>query len=145
MNQDITDILNDIRMRYGMGHEASARERLLFVWQGFCDSLAAPGVAEGALCLMGEFGFSTDDPEEWDALPDPVVLYRVGSADGVSWSTDRAFVKREAEGGRVFKLRAAKAEALAYITGRGESEVILRPEFVRGLNADSRRSSDPQT
>lgn len=77
--------------------------------------------------MLERLGFSTDAPDEWAALPDPLTLYRAGDPGGSAWSTDRAVVERWADGtDEIVSKTVPKSAALAYIAGRGEAEVLLR-------------------
>lgn len=72
-----------------------------------------------------------------DAKRPPVLtVYRgqVGDAVGISWTLDHAIAKKFARtgggrqlvrGGRILKRIVKRSEVLAYLTGRGESEVII--------------------
>jgi hypothetical protein len=99
------------------------------------DAGIAPDSQEShvALRLFQRLGFSTDDPDAWAALPDPVPMYRTGSTEGVSWTTDLEIAEANAALTKTTVLAgiAEKADVLAFTTGRGESEVIIRPNWMR--------------
>lgn len=68
------------------------------------------------------------------ALPEVVQLYRGAPprfARGMSWTTDwhkaRWFADRFHNGGVVYTARVAKAQFLAFLLGRGESEAVIDP------------------
>jgi hypothetical protein len=107
------------------GREEDARQRLLLVWQHYMDSGAQPRLASLSHRLLCRLGFSTDDPAEWGLVSDPMTLYRSGPP-GSSWSLDRDFVEHWADGDEIREASVPKREAIAYIAGRGESEVVLR-------------------
>src|SRR5262245_3869976 len=97
------------------------------------------------LQLFREAGFTTDDPEGWEKLPDEITLYRGVdgdfelTADGPSWTmnieTAKVFAYRYGAKGAVYRYVARKDEALAYLTGRDEAEIIL--DFYVGGFTDS--------
>jgi hypothetical protein len=113
------------------GRAEEARRLLIHSWCQSFDVLSTDQEGRVAVRLFDRLGFSTDDPELWHSLPDPVPVYRFGSP-GVSWTADREIAeeaRRSAgEGAPPIQSRAvAKTEALAFITGYGEQEVIVRP------------------
>lgn len=89
-----------------------------------------------------------EDRECFTALPDPVSIYRgqlAGRHAGIAWTTDREWAERFARrsalffGGEPTLLtgRVKKADIIAVLTERKESEVIVLPRHVRN------RSSQP--
>jgi hypothetical protein len=109
------------------------RDLLPEIWT---DTEMPGGNLEDPAYLWREVGFATDDQEEWDALPEKLTLWRGGYAGGISWTTDREkaewFARRFATDGEslsVWEVTIDKDQALGYLTGRGESEVILPPEI----------------
>lgn len=76
--------------------------------------------------------FATDDQDEWDDLPDSFPIYRGGPAYGISWTREKAqakwFATRLGQDFPVWETTINKSQALGYLTGRGESEIILPPE-----------------
>ena len=90
-----------------------------------------------------EFAMDKEERAELAAMPDEITVYRgVGhkdAQDGMSWTTDldkaRWFAQRFAgHNGRqphVVEGVIAKSQVLAYLTGRGESEIVAFPEDVR--------------
>lgn len=88
------------------------------------------------LALFYEAGFSTDDQEGFDALPAVLTLYRGVDGvceltpDGPSWTTERNvadfFAKRYAKGVTYrIEVERKSPAVLAWISGRGETEIIL--------------------
>lgn len=85
--------------------------------------------------LFHAAGFLSDDPERWEDLSDEITLYRGVdgelelTADGPSWTlnlkTARFFAYRYGAEGTVYRYTAKKSEALAFIAGRGEEEILL--------------------
>lgn len=106
------------------------RELLPGIWTD--TEMPTVNLAEPAM-LWREAGFATDDPEAWEALPQKLTLYRGGPAYGISWTTDREqaewFANRFGRDYPVWEVTIDKEQALGYLTGRGESEVILPPEI----------------
>lgn len=108
------------------------RELLPGIWT---DIEAPQAQQREPLELFRECKFVTDDPEGWEKLPENFKLYRGVdgtfelTADGPSWTLDleiaRFFGFRFGAAGTVYGYDASKSEALAYITGREEAEIIL--------------------
>lgn len=71
-----------------------------------------------------------------------ITVYRgqlAGAPVGLSWSLDRAIAEKFARGawarlpvggGEIIEMRALRSNVLAYLTGRGEQEVIIDPSTV---------------
>ena len=84
------------------------------------------------------------DPEERDALsamPERFTVWRGGRTwEGLSWTTDeekaRWFSKRFAvfhpEDDKLWRGEVVKADVIAYLLGRGESEIVVLPSDVIG-------------
>lgn len=79
----------------------------------------------------------TDDPDGFAALPDLIEVWRGGDEPGLSWSTSEEtavwFAKRfrQENPGPVWHGFVAKAAVAGYLTGRGESEIVVPdPEVV---------------
>lgn len=130
------DILVFIWRLFTLGRHDEARERLLFLWSGSIDGLAERREGRVAVRLFERLGFSTDDPEAWSELPDPLTIYRAGG-EGIAWTVDRGVAEQHAgqEEERV-SVRAStisKADALAFITRYGEAEVLVRPSALPPL------------
>tara|TARA_R100001163_G_C5030112_1_gene170558 strand:- start:441 stop:1151 length:711 start_codon:yes stop_codon:yes gene_type:complete len=76
------------------------------------------------------------DEEEkafFDSLPDEITIFRGGIDDkGFSWTLDKDkanwFANRLNQNEEVFEKTINKNNALAYLNGRGESEIIYIPE-----------------
>lgn len=92
------------------------------------------------------------DPDEGEAprpLPDgdPIRVYRgqdQGTAPGIAWTTDLAIAEKFARGaalrqghraGNVLVATVPRNRVIAYLTGRGESEVILDPADLKYVEA----------
>lgn len=88
--------------------------------------------------LFRAAGFTLDNEEAWSKLPDEFTVYRGVdwhwelTETGPSWTLDygiaRHFAYRlggDEREGAVFSYPCRKDEILAYLTGRGEEEVIL--------------------
>jgi hypothetical protein len=125
----IENAIVEIWRRLAAGDEDGARQRLLLVWQHYCDELQNERVVRLTLRLLDRLGFSTDAPNEWEALPDPLKLYRVGPPDGLAWTVDRDVAESLAEGAEIVTRTEPKSAALAFIVGRGEAEIVLRPSI----------------
>lgn len=63
------------------------------------------------------------------ALPDKFVVWRGGTADGLSWTLDekiaRWFAKRFGKNEQILHREITRTEAVCYLPDRGEKEVIL--------------------
>jgi hypothetical protein len=117
------------------GLPQQAREQLLLVWQHYMDGLQPDQAGRVAVRLLERLAPSTDDPEAWTQLPETITVYRAGD-EGFSWTTDRAvadYLARTEGLWPVSEATVAKADVLAYITGRGEAEILIRPENVHRL------------
>lgn len=94
-------------------------------------------------CIMDE-----DEREALAALPDTLKVYRGVRAldgdydglEGFSWTLDRSqavwFARRwagvnDGETAVVYTGKVAKADVIAYFSGRGEKEIVALPEHVR--------------
>lgn len=98
--------------------------------------------------LFRELKFTTNTYAGWKKLPDEITVYRGVdgelelTADGPSWTTDlkvaKFFAYRYGAEGCVYRYTLKKPEALAYITSRDESEIILDfdPDFGRSYYGD---------
>ena len=118
------------------------RELLASMW---IDTEAPQSNQAEPLHLFREAGFTTDDPQGWAKLAKQkaMVLYRGVdysfelTMDGPSWTrskkTAEFFAYRFGKQGDVFKYVAKPDEALAWMSGRGETEVIL--DFARTSDA----------
>jgi len=124
--------LEKLWSRKRITHE-QLEELLIDMWT---DTECPQGNQEIPVRLFREAGFQTDDPEGWAQLPDEITLYRGVdgelelTADGPSWTlnvkTARFFAYRGTGKHRtVYRYTATKDEALAYITGRDEAEILL--------------------
>jgi hypothetical protein len=106
---------------------------LLMFWT---DTEIPQGNQQEPLSLFREAGWVTDDQEAFDALPSRLWLYRGVDGvceltpDGPSWTLSRLvadrFAKRYAKGKTYrFIVNKDNPAILAFITGRGEAEIIL--------------------
>ena len=128
-----TDQLVLVWRLLAQGRDDEARARLTRTWAFCMDDLQSEQAGRVALRLFERAGFSTDDADGWERLPDPLTIHRAGDS-GFSWTIDRETadnLAREHELSPVTTARVAKADVLAYITGRGEGEIVVRPEDVR--------------
>jgi hypothetical protein len=109
------------------------REILLRWWT---DTEIPQGNQDEPLTLFREAGFSTDDPEGFDALPAILTLYRGVDGvceltpDGPSWTTDckvADFFAVRYDKGVTYKIQVPKASpaVLAWISGRNEKKSSL--------------------
>ena len=69
----------------------------------------------------------------FDSLPDEITIFRGGIDDkGFSWTLDKDracwFANRWYQDHRVFEKTINKSDALAYLNGRNESDIIYVPE-----------------
>jgi hypothetical protein len=114
---------------FEQGRVDAARSRLLGAWSAGMDALSSEQDVRVALKLLRRLGFSTDEPDEWAAFPDPLTIHRAGGP-GLAWTADRDVAESLARRYELSSIRTrtiAKADVLAYIAGRGESEVIVEP------------------
>lgn len=81
-------------------------------------------------------GLDDDEQEALAALPDPIEIYRgcrSHNTEGWSWTLDydkaKWFANRSAGKGQPLVLHAIvpRAKVLAFLTGRGESEIVVQP------------------
>ncbi len=98
-------------------------------------------------CKLGSplLGLDDEEVEELQAMPDRFTVWR-GALDinrkGWSWTVDRdkaVFFANRAYGAReryVIKGTVEKANVLAYLTGRSESEIVIAPEHVLDVTVD---------
>jgi hypothetical protein len=129
-----TDLLVGAWRLLASGARNEAREKLLLAWQHYMDGLQPDQAGRVAYRLFERLGFLTDDPEAWTQLPDPVTVYRAGAPTGLAWTTEREtaeFLARQHDLTPVTQGTVAKQDVLAYITGRGEAEIVARPRRVR--------------
>ncbi len=104
-------------------------------WQWIWDSIA----------VNRESAMSNEEQAEFAVLPDTLVIYRgvepQGTELGMSWTTDRDkavwFARRFNGRGKVLKTEIAKSSALAYFTGRGESEIVVLPDMLGSVEEES--------
>lgn len=116
----------------GVISQSELAEVLLDIW---VDTEAPEVNQEIPIMLFREVGFITDNPERWDELPDEITVYRGVDGDfertatGPSWTLDlrvaKFFAYRFNQDGGVYSYTCDKDEALAFITGRDEAEIIL--------------------
>jgi hypothetical protein len=107
------------------------RELLSMFW---IDTEIPQGNQDEPMHLFREAGFVTDDQEGFDKLPEKLTLYRGVdfvfelTPEGPSWTRSREtakfFAVRMAKG-HLYTATVNKSDALAYFSGRGESEIIL--------------------
>lgn len=88
---------------------------------------------------------SEEEAEELDSLPDVITLYQGHTDirdDGWSWTTDRGiaewfarrFAMLEKAAPMLTTAEVNKSDIHAYLTRRGEKEIIANPELVRSRN-----------
>jgi hypothetical protein len=126
-NQSAANLLVIAWRLLAAGRREEAGQVLMSVWRSSMDGLSTLQEGRVALALFRRLGFTTDNPEEWEALTDPLTVYRAGE-EAVSWSSEREVVEalsRMHDLGPIRSRVIAKADALAYITERGEAEVIV--------------------
>lgn len=79
---------------------------------------------------------SDEERATLDALPARVLVYRGvpegGIEEGLSWTLDKDralwFAQRFGKPGRVLERSVSKTEIVAYLNGRQEQEIVLRPQ-----------------
>jgi len=135
------DYLVEVWRLQAAGRPDDARWLLLGVWSWALDNVNA-GIAPTAVRLLERLGFATDNPEEWESLPAEIIIFRAESnpndpSSGFCWTLERdvADSLAQRQGLTVSTGVIAKSDALAYITHRGESEVIVRREVVTTTDA----------
>lgn len=136
---DAEDYLVEVWRLYSVGRDDDARGLLAGVWSWAMDNAAHEGVARVALRLLEtRIGFLTDDAEAWAALPAELVIYRAETnldhpGWGVCWTLSQSVAEMHAErhGLTVSRGTVGKPNVLAYITGYGEEEIVVRREHVR--------------
>ena len=118
---------------YRRGDVDSARAQLLRVWHGGVDALAGRQAARVAVKLLERLGPCFDDADRWQELPAELEVARAGGLDGFCWSVDRTVAESLAAqfGLPLHDGRVNKRDVLAFITERGEEEVVVRPERIR--------------
>lgn len=115
------------------------REALAMAWMDMESDDADPEIVEMCVAAFRKAGFISQGPPIGSAEDaSKVALYRGGAnPNGMAWSTSvgvaRFFAARAARGGeRIVWEAGCDAEgALAYLTGRGEYEVVCDPAYVR--------------
>jgi len=123
------DLLIEVWRLQALDRTEEARALLCGVWHWGIDALANEKAVRVALRLLGRLAPCTDAPESWAALPEQLVVWRAGEPDGFSWTLDRAVAERlavEYDLAPLWHGQVAKADVLAYITNRGENEIIPR-------------------
>ena len=126
----LTEQLVEVWRRSASGHADSARELLVQVWSSGMDSLASEQESRVGLRLLEGLAPVTDDPDAWAALPDVLVIHRAGQVSGLCWSLEREEAEdlaREYDLSPVTMATVAKTDVLAYVTHKGEDEIIPRP------------------
>src|SRR5882724_7289000 len=89
-SEETTRLLVLVRGLIASDRSDEARQRLLLGWSSrFDPDFPSTQQSRVALRLFERLGFSTDDEEAWDALPDSLSIYRIGNEEGLSWTTDR--------------------------------------------------------
>jgi hypothetical protein len=133
----VEDYLVEVWRLHAAGRDGDARLLFAGVW-GWAMDNANQGFAPVALRLLDRLGFVTDDPEAWQALQDELVVYRAESNveepdRGFSWTLDKEIAAMHAARHRlsVSVGRVAKRDVLAYITRRGEAEIVVHRSDVR--------------
>jgi hypothetical protein len=119
---------------HAQGRRDEAREKLLLVWEHYMDGMQSAQAGHVALQLLERLALVTDEPQAWAQLPDPVTVYRAGALDGFAWTTEREtadYLARQYGLAPVTEGTVAKRDVLAYITGRGEAELVICPENVK--------------
>lgn len=125
-----SELLITVWQRLRTGDIEDARVRLLWTWASSMDGASSMQAGRVALALFRRLGFSTDNPEAWQALPDPIQVFRVGQP-GIAWTANRQAAIDLARSHGLAPLRrglADKGDVLAFITARGEDEIILPDE-----------------
>jgi hypothetical protein len=133
---EFSDVLVLVWKRLAADRPDEASVLLMNYWSRRMDALAEPREGRIALRLFQRLGFSTDAPDAWARLRDPLHVYRIGEAGGVSWTVSVDVIEVHSERIRadvpdavipVLEAIVAKSEVLAFITDYGEDEVICRP------------------
>lgn len=111
--------------------ESELREILPGIWMDV--EFPSSNLSDPAY-LWHEAGFCTDNEEEWEALPDPLPIYRGGRPDGIAWTVSKQMARFFAhrfhalhENPTMWRAVVPKNEVLGYLTGRGEQEVVVEP------------------
>ena len=133
------DFLVEVWRRYPVGRDDDTRNLLARAWSWGMDGVSAEEHLRVALRLIDRLGFVTDDPDAWEALPLrarhlPAEFARATEpGSGFCWTLDPevAAMYADREDLAVTTGLASKGEVLAYITGYGEQEIVVRREHVR--------------
>ena len=134
--QDFEDHLVEVWRFHSVGRDEDARSLLGAIWAWAMDGLRSAQEVRVALRLLDRLGFVTDHAEAWRSLPDELVVYRAESSDepsrGFCWTLDRSVAEMHAQEHqlKVTVGVVSKASVLAYITYRGEDEIVVRRERV---------------
>jgi hypothetical protein len=132
---DPEDYLVECWRLQAAGREEDARQLLAGVWSWAMDGSASEKMPRVALRLLGRLGFVSDAADDWRALPDELEVYRAesGGEDGLCWTLDRSIAEKHARRHEltVSRGRVSKADVLAYITHRGEDEIVVPRERVK--------------
>lgn len=131
----VEDFVVEVWRLQAAGRDADARRLLLRVWSWGIDGMGGHAVP-AALRLFERCGFATDDEQAWATLPERLTVYRAESGEnrsrGFCWTLDRdvAEIHATRHGLDLSIGVIAKRDALAYITGYGEEEIVVRREHV---------------
>jgi hypothetical protein len=131
----VEDYVVEVWRLQSAGRDADARELLARVWAWGMDTAASEPALRVALRLFRRLGFVTDDVEAWERLPERLEVARAESAqgsDGFCWTLDPEIAEMHAarHGLRISRGLVPKSDVLAYITGRGEEEIVVLRERV---------------
>ena len=130
------DFLVEVWRFQSVGRDDDARFLLAGIWSSAMDAAADDRNVRLWFRLRDRVGFVTDDQAAWDALPTELNVYRAESdptaARGLAWTVDPEVAEHLAgqKGLALTSGRVAKADVLAFITHRGEDEILVPREAV---------------
>jgi hypothetical protein len=129
------DHLVEVWRLYAAGRDDDARKLLLSVWSRAMDTTANERDVRVAVRLLGRLGFVTDAPAEWAEMPARLTIYRAETSEmmrGLCWTLDPEIAAKHAERDALTITSGSgrKEDVLAYITRRGESEIVTHHDRV---------------
>ena len=112
----------------------------MYVWAGGIDALASTQAERVGIRLFERLKPCIGDADRWESLPEEIEVFRAGEPDGPCWTLNREIadgLARQHDLSSIHEGRVRRSEVAAFITHRGEDEVVVRPERVRVVASSS--------